>query len=118
MSSLREYKKDTPQYRFYSEQHKFQTLEKVQSLKKKYSSLCNATFSMKKALSMLDSFVDPSDPDVDMPNSYHAYQTAESIRKLHPNDEELQITGLIHDLGKVLFKFGEPNYFVEVIHMF
>jgi len=34
-----------------------------------------------KALSMLDDFVDPSDPDLDVPNSIHAYQTAERIRK-------------------------------------
>ena len=25
-------------------------------------------------------------------------------------DYELQITGLIHDLGKILFEFGEPNW--------
>ena len=30
----------------------------------------------------------------------------------HPNNYELQIVGLIHDLGKVLFKFGEPNWAV------
>ena len=68
--------------------------------------------SMKKALSMLDDFVDPSDPDVDLPNSVHAYQTAERIRKKHPLEYELQITGLIHDLGKVLFKFGEESHTV------
>ena len=26
------------------------------------------------------------------------------------DDKELQITGLIHDLGKVLFSFNEPSY--------
>ena len=33
-------------------------------------------------------------------------------RKKHPEDKELQITGLIHDLGKVLFSFKEPNWAV------
>ena len=37
--------------------------------------------SIHSALNMLDSFVDPSDPDLDVPNSIHAYQTAERIRK-------------------------------------
>jgi inositol oxygenase len=60
----------------------------------------------------LDKFIDPSDPDLDLPNSIHAYQTAERIRKKYPNDYEFQITGLIHDLGKVLFKLGEPSWAV------
>ena len=42
-------------------------------------------------------------PDLDVPNSIHAYQTAERIRKKYPQDKEFQIIGLIHDIGKVLF---------------
>ena len=61
---------------------------------------------------MMDDFIDPSDPDLDVPNSIHAYQTAERIRKKYPEDKELQIAGLIHDLGKVLFSYGEPSYSV------
>jgi len=61
---------------------------------------------------MMDDFIDPSDPDLDVENSIHAYKTAERIRKKYPNDYELQIIGLIHDLGKVLFYFGEPNWTV------
>ena len=33
---------------------------------------------MNHALQMMDQFIDPSDPDLDEPNSFHAYQTAES----------------------------------------
>ena len=65
--------------------------------------------SIKKALEMMDDFIDPSDPDLDVANSIHAYQTAERIRKRYPEDKELQIAGLIHDLGKVLFSYGEPT---------
>ena len=61
---------------------------------------------------MLDDFVDPSDPDLDVPNSIHAYQTAERIRKKYPNDKEFQIIGLIHDIGKQIFSFGEPSWAV------
>jgi inositol oxygenase len=68
--------------------------------------------TMQEALNLLDQFIDPSDPDVDLPNSVHVYQTAERIRKDYPNDKQLQICGLIHDLGKILFKFGEPNWSV------
>ncbi|MDG1859952.1 MAG: inositol oxygenase family protein, partial [Emcibacteraceae bacterium] len=34
------------------------------------------------------------------------------ISKKYPEDKELQIAGLIHDLGKVLFSYGEPSYSV------
>ena len=34
---------------------------------------------------MLDGLVDESDPDVDFPNSFHAFQTAEGIRTAHPD---------------------------------
>ena len=47
--------------------------------------------------------VDESDPDIDLPNSVHAFQTAERIRAEHPDKEWFQLTGLIHDLGKVIF---------------
>ena len=110
--TLRNYEENSEQYIFYQNQHKYQTLDKVISLKKKYEKLDNDKFSMIDALELMDNFIDPSDPDVDLPNSHHAYQTAERIRKQSPNDYALQITGLIHDLGKVLFKYGEPNYFV------
>ena len=44
-----------------------------------------------------------SDPDIDLPNIIHAFQTAEQIREKYPDKEWFQITGLIHDLGKVRF---------------
>ena len=81
-------------------------------VKEKYGKCDHIKMTITKALSMLDDFVDPSDPDLDVPNSIHAYQTAERIRKKYPNDKEFQIIGLIHDIGKVLFSFGEPSWSV------
>lgn len=97
------------QYAFYKEQHIHQTYE--YALQKRSKNYCT-TMKMSDALKLLDSFVDPSDPDVSVANSIHAYQTAERIRKEHPNNFELQICGLIHDLGKILFSFGEPSWAV------
>ena len=51
---------------------------------------------MNKALSLLNDFIDPSDPDLDEENIVHAYQTAERIRKKYPHDKAYQVTGLIH----------------------
>lgn len=52
-------------------------------------------------LEKLNGLVDESDPDVDIPNIMHAFQTAEHIRKDYPDQKWFQLTGLIHDLGKV-----------------
>ena len=62
-----------------------------------------------EALDLLNTFVDESDPDVDMPNSFHAFQTAERIREKHPDKDWLQLTGLIHDLGKIMGLYGQEQ---------
>lgn len=53
------------------------------------------------ALIKLNDLVDESDPDADIPNIVHAFQTAERIRMDFPDDDWFHLTGLIHDLGKV-----------------
>ena len=102
---LRTYHLDTPQHKLYTEMHKKQTLGFVNAKLQQYSAL-------KKALTLLDGFVDQSDPELDIENSIHVYQTAEKIREKYPDDKELQIVGLIHDLGKVLYTYGEPGWCV------
>lgn len=52
------------------------------------------------ALEKLNDLIDESDPDVDMPNIVHAFQTAEEIRAKHPDQDWFHLTGLIHDLGE------------------
>ena len=109
---LRTYEKDTPQYHLYRDMHINQTYDFVKNMREKYGKCDKEKMTIHKALSLLDDFVDPSDPDLDVPNSIHAYQTAERIRKKYPDDKEFQIIGLIHDVGKVLFSFGEPSWAV------
>ena len=56
----------------------------------------------------LENFVDISDPDISLPNYHHGIQTAEGIRADgHP--EWLQLVGLIHDFGKILYLKGCDN---------
>lgn len=59
--------------------------------------------TIKNALIRLNDLVDESDPDTDLPNIVHAFQTAERIRQDHPEDDWFHLIGLIHDLGKVGF---------------
>jgi inositol oxygenase len=112
LNEFRDYSKNENIYNFYKEQHINQTYEFVQDKIKEYSKFNKDKLSIHEMLEMMDMFVDPSDPDIDLPNSIHAYQTAERIRLKHPENYSLQITGLIHDLGKILFKFGEPSWSV------
>lgn len=109
---LRTFKKNTREYELYRDMHENQCLKFAREKRDYYGKLNKRVMSIKKALSLMDYFIDPSDPDLDVANSIHAYQTAERIRKLYPDNKELQIVGLIHDLGKVLFIFNEPSWAV------
>jgi hypothetical protein len=63
------------------------------------------------ALDYLNTLVDDSDPDIALPQIDHLLQTSEAIRADgHP--EWMVLTGFIHDLGKVLCLFGEPQWAV------
>lgn len=53
----------------------------------------------------LNSITDLSDPDMSHPNILHALQTAEAIRSKGLPDWFV-LTGLIHDLGKILYING------------
>lgn len=50
------------------------------------------------AVMSLDQMVDESDPDVDFPNSFHAFQTAEGIRQAHPDNGTAQGETVKHAL--------------------
>ena len=64
-----------------------------------------------EALEFLNTLVDDSDPDVDFTQIEHALQTAEAIRAAN-GPRWFIVTGLVHDLGKILCLFGEPQWAV------
>lgn len=68
--------------------------------------------TVRQALEKLNDLVDESDPDLDLPNIVHAFQTAERARAEFPELDWLHLTGLIHDLGKVMAFYGEPQWAV------
>ncbi|XP_053112031.1 inositol oxygenase [Hemicordylus capensis] len=92
--------------------HTNQTVEFVRKKNEEYGGCCLRQMTIMEALDLLDNVVDESDPDVDFPNSYHAYQTAEGIRKAHPDKDWFHLVGLLHDMGKVLALVGEPQWAV------
>ncbi len=79
--------------------------------RQQYLSLQQKRMSVWEAMEYLNTLVDDSDPDTDLSQIEHLLQTAESIRADgHPN--WFILTGLIHDLGKILCLFGEPQWAV------
>jgi inositol oxygenase len=96
---------------FYRLNHAQQTLDFVLSQKKKYQARTRQRMGIWEALELLNTLVDESDPDTELPQIEHALQTAEAIRRdNHP--DWFVLTGLIHDLGKVLNFYDEPQWAV------
>uniref|UniRef100_A0A6Q2Y973 Inositol oxygenase n=1 Tax=Esox lucius TaxID=8010 RepID=A0A6Q2Y973_ESOLU len=99
-------------YNTYKLMHTHQTLDFVKKKHCEWSGCGHAQMKMMEAVMSLDKLVDESDPDVDFPNSYHAFQTAEGIRKEHPDKDWFHLVGLIHDIGKNVALWGEPQWAV------
>ncbi len=96
---------------FYRENHANQTLDFVLAKKAEYTPLNKRRMGIWEAMEYLNTLVDDSDPDTDLSQIEHLMQTSEAIRKDgHPR--WFILTGLIHDLGKVLCLYGEPQWAV------
>ena len=91
--------------------HTLQTLDFVKKKHLQYFPLKGEVLSLWEAFKLLDQLVDESDPDTKKSQTHHALQTAEAIRKDgHPR--WLILTGLVHDMGKILAMYGEPQWAV------
>jgi inositol oxygenase len=96
---------------FYRLNHTHQTLDFVLDKKRDYLALNRKRMKVWEALEFLDTLVDDSDPDVDFTQIEHALQTAEAARKSN-QPRWMIVTALIHDLGKMLCIYGEPQWAV------
>jgi inositol oxygenase len=96
---------------FYRLNHKHQSMEFVRAKRAEYLKLDKRRMGLWDGLEFLNTLVDDSDPDTSLPQIDHLLQTAEAIRRDgHPR--WFILTGLIHDFGKVLCLFGEPQWAV------
>jgi inositol oxygenase len=96
---------------FYRLNHRYQTLDFVREKRKQYLSLDKRRMSIWGAMEYLNTLIDDSDPDIDLPQIEHLMQTAEAIRKAG-RPRWYVLTGLIHDLGKILCLWDEPQWAV------
>ena len=96
---------------FYRLNHRYQTYDFVQGKKKEFLGLDRREMSVWEAMEYLNTLVDDSDPDTDLSQLEHLLQTAEQIRgDGHPR--WFVLAGLVHDLGKILCLYGEPQWAV------
>ena len=87
----------------YRKMHTHQTVQFRKAMLDKWTKFSHAKMTVMEALEQLNKLVDESDPDfVGLPNSFHAFQTAELLRRSYPDLDWLQLVGLVHDMGKVM----------------
>lgn len=96
---------------FYKINHQHQTFEFVQEKEKEFLQFNKKEMAFWEAVDFLNTLVDDSDPDTDLDQLQHLLQTSEAIRADgHP--DWFVLTGFIHDFGKVLCLFDEPQWAV------
>ena len=97
--------------KFYELNHRCQTLEFVLAKRAQYLVLEKRRMGIWEAMEYLNTLIDDSDPDIELPQIEHLLQTAEAIRKAG-RPRWYILTGLIHDLGKILCLWDEPQWAV------
>lgn len=91
----------------YRKMRMYQTYDYVQRMKTKYLTY-DKPLMLWDAMERLNELIDVSDPDLDLPNVQHLIQSAEAIRA-DGRPDWMQLVGLIHDLGKVMFLWGSDE---------
>lgn len=96
---------------FYKLNHQYQSFEFVSKKEDRFLKFNQRKMSIWDAVEFLNTLVDDSDPDIELDQLQHLLQTSEAIRSDgHP--DWFVLTGFLHDVGKVLCLFGEPQWAV------
>jgi inositol oxygenase len=94
---------------FYQLNHEHQTVSYVRGKEEQYFSLTRGKKTVWEAAEYLNTLVDNSDPDTDLTQIEHLLQTSEAMRRDH-QPRWMILTGFLHDLGKCLCLYGEPQW--------
>lgn len=104
-SLFRQYEEAKPEVKkFYLEQHTKQTVAYNLKARNEFRSKTRAEMTIWEAMEKLNTLIDESDPDTSLTQIEHLLQAAEAMRK-DGKPRWMQLTGLIHDLGKLLYFF-------------
>ncbi len=94
---------------FYRLNHENQTVDYVLGKEREYFSLNKGKKTIWEAAEFLNTLVDDSDPDTDLTQIEHLLQTSEAMRR-DSQPRWMILTGFLHDLGKCLCLYGEPQW--------
>jgi inositol oxygenase len=94
---------------FYRLNHEHQTVDYVLGKEKEYFGLKKGKKTVWEAAEFLNRLVDDSDPDTDLTQIEHLLQTSEAMRR-DGQPRWMVLVGFIHDLGKCLCLYGEPQW--------
>ena len=99
---------NTKVYGLYKTQHEKQTVAFNREVREKFRTTTRAEMTVWEAMEKLNTFIDESDPDTSLSQIEHLIQSAEAMRR-DGKPRWMQITGLVHDLGKLLFFYGAED---------
>jgi len=94
---------------FYRNNHEQMTVDYVLRKEAEYFGLTRGERSIWEAAEFLNALVDESDPDTDLSQTDHLLQTSEAMRR-DGQPRWMILTGFLHDLGKCLCLWGEPQW--------
>ena len=94
---------------FYRQNHENMTVDYVLGKEAEYFALKKGQKTIWEAADFLNTLVDDSDPDTDLTQIEHLLQTSEAMRRDN-QPRWMVLTGFIHDLGKCLCLYGEPQW--------
>lgn len=93
---------------FYREQHAKQTVAYNLKARITFKTRRREEMTVWQAIEKLNTLIDESDPDTSLSQIQHLLQSAEAIRR-DGKPRWMQVTGLIHDLGKLLYFYGSEG---------
>jgi inositol oxygenase len=94
---------------FYRLNHERQTVDYALRKEKEYFGLKKGRKTAWEAADFLNTLVDDSDPDTDLTQIEHLLQTSEAMRR-EGQPRWMVLVGFLHDLGKCLCLYGEPQW--------
>lgn len=91
--------------RFYAQQHTLQTVAFNLKARNDFHNKTRARMGVWEAMEKLNTFIDECDLDTQESHMTNLLQTSEALRR-DGKPRWMQLVGLIHDLGKLLFFYG------------
>ena len=106
--SFRKYDHNTEVKKTYKIAREKQTFKYANRMLYKFLERKREVINFWEVIDKLSGFIDKSDPDINIPNAHHLFQTAEAARKDNM-PEWFQLVCILHDMGKIMYLWGNDE---------